>query len=93
MFSTLGSKRKKTNNKNSNRCQDRALRLDLFARPVGLTFKGQHKYRTTLGAVVSLIAILFVFLYAGLRALPILTDDKTKINQNTMLITENNAVI
>ena len=90
MFDT---RRKKLYSRQKPQNCKRVKSLDLFAKPIGLTFKGESKFRTVLGSVFSLMALSFVALYAGFRLLPILSDEKTKINQNTMDITDNNTFI
>ncbi len=45
------------------RAQNRCLRLDMYGRPVSLTFHGQEKFKTPIGSIltVTVITVLITF--------------------------------
>ena len=63
-----------------------SLSFDVFAKPVNLTFQGQDKFKTHIGATLTLICGLLVLCYSVFRFIPILGDTNTTITKNTILI-------
>ena len=62
------------------------MSFDVFAKPVNLTFMGKDKFKTPIGAGLTLICGLLVASYAVFRFLPIMGDTNTTITRNTMLV-------
>ena len=51
--------------KKSNRCKN----FDMYGRPVSLTFKGNEKYKTPIGAVLTIFVVSLLLTYALFNSL------------------------
>lgn len=60
--------------------QDHFRRLDLFAKPVTLTFKGHSKYKTNCGACLSLFYILLILLFLCQQFLKVKNGSISSVN-------------
>ena len=63
--------------------------VDIFAKPIQLTYKGQDKFRTSFGGVLSVgVIILIVSLFAyNLRDL--INRNRTEVKKNTLVTSTN----
>jgi hypothetical protein len=59
--------------------------LDLFGAPVNLSVNGQHKFKTKLGGLLSLVFALSSLLYGSLRVYIMMKKLETSFNQNTII--------
>jgi hypothetical protein len=69
------------------------LKLDYFGRPVSLTFKGEDKFKTPIGAITTVICGILILAYCIFRFLPIVEQERTRISKNTFLLTSHNKII
>ena len=62
-----------------------AKKIDIYAKPIQLTYKGKEKYRSTLGGAFSLIILMFlasIFLY---KLQLMIFRKNTQIKNNTIV--------
>ena len=53
--------------------------LDMFAHPVYLTFQGSDKFKTSIGAFLTIFCLTLVMLYSGFRFLPLFNSQNTTL--------------
>ena len=53
--------------------------FDNYGEPIGVNYKGEERYKTILGAILSICALLLVLAYAGVNGQVLLTRDKPLI--------------
>ncbi len=44
------------------------IRLDIYGKPVQLTYKGKEKFQTLFGGLISLLIMLFVVSIVGIKS-------------------------
>jgi len=69
---------------------DTLITFDFFAKPVNLTFQGQDKFKTPIGAIFTFFCSMLVLAYGVFRFWPILTDQNTILTKSTMLVNNEN---
>ena len=63
-------------------------RLDLFPSPVRLTFRGSDRHKTPVGAIATVLCVMFVLAYGAFRAFPLFSEDNTQATKNTFLVSD-----
>jgi hypothetical protein len=58
--------------------------------PVNLTYQGENKYKTAIGAFIAFICIGLSLGYGVFRIFPLFNDENTTITMNTILVAEDN---
>jgi len=66
------------------------LKLDIFARPVSLTYSGVYKFKTSIGAIFSIICVLMSLGYAVFRSFPLYDNTNTSSTMNTLPVSDSN---
>ena len=57
-------------------------RIDMFGVPVTLNFRGEDKFKTTIGGIISILAFCFVLWYTITQSISIIERENTVINTN-----------
>jgi hypothetical protein len=63
-------------------------KLDLFPSPVRLTFRGKVSHKTPVGAIATVLCVVFVLAYGVFRAIPLVTEQNTTATKNTLLVSK-----
>ena len=66
----------------SSQITQKCLSLDLYGKPVALTFQGRDKYRTKVGALITLFVLVFLLSFGLYRLIG--RSDSEMIQQNSM---------
>ena len=67
---------------------DKVRRLDMFAHPVYLTFQGEDKFKTHIGAFLTLICGMVIIAYSVFKFIPVIDDRDATLTKNTLLIND-----
>ena len=67
--------------KSSRQKRDRCLSFDVYGKPVSLTFHGSDKFKTRVGAIITIMAVVFVLSFGAFR---LITYNSNKIVQVSM---------
>ncbi len=59
--------------------------VDLYAKPVGITFKGKQKFQTTFGGFISFVIALFVVSMLGYKFNIMFKRLQTVVKKNTLI--------
>ena len=62
----------------------------MFARPVSLTYSGIYKFKTSVGAVFSIICVIMSLGYAVFRSVPLFSNENTSSTMNTLPLSDSN---
>ncbi len=52
-------------------------KIDIYSKSISMTYKGEDKYRTTLGALVSVLVIIMLILFFCYRLVVMYAKDAT----------------
>ena len=59
--------------------------IDIFAKPIQLTYRGKEKFRSTFGGVLSLVLLLFLVSIFVLDFRDMILRNKTQNKKNTLV--------
>jgi len=84
---------KEDSQKNKKSAISRFLRkLDIYGKPIQLTFKGKESFKTTFGGTVSLILLLLLLSVAGYKLNDMIYKNLTVVKKNTLVSASNSYV-
>jgi hypothetical protein len=59
--------------------------VDIYAKPINLTYQGKEKFRSACGGMMSMLVILFIVSVFAYNLLDLLYRSRTQIKKNTIV--------
>ena len=59
--------------------------VDIYAKPIQLTYQGREKFRSTCGGLLSLLVIMFIVSVFAYNIRDLLNRTRTQIKKNTVV--------
>ncbi|CDW81986.1 UNKNOWN [Stylonychia lemnae] len=75
--------------KKNSSCKQLLRSIDIYAKPVQLTYKGSEKFRSTFGGIISLAVVIFFFSVFVYKLNDMFNKSQTQIKKNTLVSISN----
>ena len=75
--------------KSHQQAKDKCLTFDLYGKPVSLTFQGSDKYRTRIGAVITVIVSIMLISFGVFRFLSMANENVQQISMHVSNLKQN----
>jgi hypothetical protein len=61
------------------------MTIDIYAKPISLTYKGRERYSTSCGGLISLFVIVFILSLFGYYSSDLMSRSNTQIRKSTIV--------
>jgi hypothetical protein len=61
------------------------MTIDIYAKPISLTYKGRERYSTSCGGLISLFVIVFILSLFGYYSSDLISRSNTQIRKSTIV--------
>lgn len=59
--------------------------LDIYAKPITMTYKGKEKFRSKFGGFISMMILLFIVILFGYKLREMVNRTKSQVKKNTLI--------
>ena len=66
--------------------------LDIYAKPITMTYKGNEKFRSKFGGFISLMILLFIVFIFSYKMSQMIKRSKTQVKKNTLVFASNEYI-